>query len=128
MFLSFPIISGKTAAFPDSAKCPMCGAAKVFEPHSFATLSGGALLVDRATNCGEMSDDLDGFLSLHWHGAHESGVGIDPGKYCKVDLALDCRGGQFEFYFCSTKCLRQFLNKCVDELENEVQKAPKVEG
>ena len=39
-----------------------------------------------------------------------------------VHVADNCRGGQFDVYFCSTDCLRAFLNSCVDALELEVQK------
>ena len=34
----------------------------------------------------------------------------------------DVRGGQADLAFCSTQCLRQFLNHCVDELERLVEK------
>ncbi|MFA7061273.1 MAG: hypothetical protein WC156_10690 [Pedobacter sp.] len=37
-----------------------------------------------------------------------------------LDIIKDIRGGQAEMYFCSTECLRQFLNFCVDELEQKM--------
>ena len=86
-----------------------------------AILIGGALLMDRTNDSGRMSDDLDGFLTLTWHGAHDTGVGKDRGIYASVDLAENTRGGQFEVYFCSTNCLRSYLNFCVDELEKKIE-------
>lgn len=74
-----------------------------------------------------MSDDrvsggvdprLDGFLSMVWHGAHEGGHGEWRNLSSMVRVADNCRGGQFEMYFCSTDCLRGFLNDCVDRLES----------
>jgi len=92
----------------------------VFEPHSMAILSAGALLMNRVEDSGEMSDDLDGFLSFTWHGAHDEGHGADREIGCIVDVIRDAIGGQGELYFCSTKCLRKFLNQSVDELERSV--------
>lgn len=31
--------------------------------------------------------------------------------------------GQFEFYFCTTVCLRSFLNSTVDALEEKLKKS-----
>ena len=88
-----------------------------------AILEGGALFMDRRAKNGGSSDDMDGFLSLTWHGAHDGGLGQDRDIYTKVHIADDIRGGQFEIYFCSTACLRSYLNFCVDELENEIRQA-----
>ena len=82
-----------------------------------AILSGGALLMDRKTDSGGMSDDLDGYLSLTWHGAHDAGHGNNRNIFKTLYIAEDTRGGQFEIYFCSTQCLRAYLNFCVDQLE-----------
>ncbi len=118
---SFPFIEGERTTYPSTATCPQCNEQRVFEPHSMAILCGGAILMDRAARSGGPSDDLDGFLDLSWHGAHDGGAGIDPDIYVNVSLASEVRGGQFELYFCSTMCLRQFLNTAVDELERRVQ-------
>lgn len=87
-----------------------------------AMLGGGALLMDRKGQSSIHDDRQLGFLHLTWHGAHDQGVGGDRVMYKVVDIANDCRGGQFDLYFCSTACLRAFLNSCVDALELEVQK------
>ena len=119
--IKFPIVKGKSDHWPKKAVCPICRQNKVLEPHSMAILMAGALLMDRTEDCGGPSDDMDGFLSLHWHGAHDGGKGEDPEIGCEVDIIQDCVGGQAELYFCSTKCLRQFLNWCVDELEGKIE-------
>jgi hypothetical protein len=84
---------------------------------------GAMLMTNRKTRSGTMSDDLDGFLRFIWHGAHDGGSGRDEGIDALLDIVEDTRGGQADLYFCSTKCLRQFLNECVDELERRIEKA-----
>ena len=85
-----------------------------------AILTAGALLMDRKTDSGKMSDVLDGFLSLTWHGAHDGGVGAKRDIFTSVFVAESVRGGQFDLYFCSTDCLRNFLNECVDALDAKI--------
>ena len=62
---------------------------------------------------------MDGFLHLSWHGAHDGGEGKDREIGAMVEIARDVRGGQFDLYFCSPKCLRSYLNYCVDVLEKK---------
>ena len=69
------------------------------------------------------SEDVAGFLNLGWHGAHGEGQGIDREIDCQVPLAERVGEGQFGFFFCSTACLRTFLNRAVDELEEQVVEA-----
>jgi hypothetical protein len=122
--LKFPTIDGKKGKtdFPDKSICPVCKKNKVFEPHSFAVLDGGALLMNRKKDEGGPSPNMDGFLNFIWHGAHDGDIGIDSEVDALLPIADEVRGGQFDFYFCSTNCLRTFLNKCVDELENRIEK------
>jgi hypothetical protein len=64
---------------------------------------------------------MDGFLSFSWHGAHDGG----EGKYREIDATMqaahDVRGGQFDLYFCLTKCLRSYLNYCIYDLEKKMK-------
>jgi hypothetical protein len=101
-------------------KLPTIKNNKVFEPHSFAVLSGGASLMDRKKEFGGPDERMDGFLALHWHGAHDDGAGDHREIYKIIDIARKIKGGQFDIYFCSTNCLRQYLNYCVDELEKKM--------
>jgi hypothetical protein len=73
----------------------------------------------------EMADDTAAFFTLTWHGAHSSvgGVGQDADLWASIDIADRVEIGQFDLYFCSTDCLRKFLNYCVDELEREIEAA-----
>jgi len=120
--IMFPVVEGKSDHWPSNkAVCPMCGEKKVWEPHSMAILSAGALLMDRKANSGGPSDDMDGYLHLDWHGAHDNGQGDDREICCTVNIVEGVIGGQGDLYFCSTVCLRKFLNQCVDELEDRIK-------
>jgi hypothetical protein len=123
--LKFPVVKGKSGHWPKKPLCPICGRNKVFEPHSMAVLSAGAILMDRAEDSGGPSDNLDGFLEIHWYGAHDAGKGKDRDVFCEVDIIRDALGGQADLYFCSTKCLRKFLNACVDDVEAKMVNATK---
>ena len=131
--MKFPILKAKPV-FPSKPLCPQCKQAKVMEPHSMAILSGGALRVidpDPKTMTlkkmmsAEMAKDCVGFLDLIWHGAHNSDTGVRQQVFNTITLAEDTPNGQFEFYFCSTKCLRAFFNDCVDELEKRMKRKSK---
>jgi hypothetical protein len=121
--MKFPILKNARTKYPAKNQCAWCKRSKVFEPHSFAALSGGALLVNRKTGDGGPDDRLDGFLDFTWHGAHtnEGGVGKAPDIHEASAVAKNVRGGQFELLFCSTKCLRAFLNYAVDNLEERMK-------
>jgi hypothetical protein len=118
--LKLPLIRNEETFWPSELVCPICKSKKVFEPHSMAVLSLGALLMDRTNDSGRPSSDLDAFFRLSWHGAHEGGEGEDREIGCTLDIVRDIHGGEAELYFCSTACLRQFFNQCVDELERKV--------
>ena len=113
-----PLLKGKTFVYPSRPVCPVCGENRVFEPHSFATLSFGAMLNTRGGAGGD--DRMDGFLNLVWHDAH-SDVADRNVVYASVPVADDVQGGQGELYFCSTPCLRRFFKGLVDELDRRVQ-------
>ena len=89
-----------------------------------AIMNGGAMeVVNAKTKSANMATGCIGFLDLVWHGAHDEGTGADRETYVRVPLADWTPGGQFEFYFCSTRCLRDFLNACIDQLENKIRKS-----
>jgi hypothetical protein len=118
----FPVIKGKRRNyFPSKPLCPVCGKKKVWEPHSMASISAGALLLlDKREDYWGPSEDMNGYLYLNWHGAHDGGEGKYREMYLSFDIARDVKSGQFDLHFCSTKCLRSFLNECVDELEDKI--------
>jgi len=75
--MKLPTVNCHTNYHPKQALCPWCRKNKVLEPHSFAVLSGNALLMDRKEDCGSADANTDGFLHLLWHGAHDNGKGKD---------------------------------------------------
>jgi hypothetical protein len=108
----------------DTKMCLWRKTNKVLEPHSFASISAGTVLLDPNDPCsGGPSDKMGGYLDFSWHGAHtnEGGKGIRPDTYAYLPITKACKGGQSEFLFCSTDCLRAFLNYCVDELERRIE-------
>jgi hypothetical protein len=117
--MKFPLANGTHTAHPVKAVCPQCKKKKVLEPHSMAIFAGGSVYTGRKRG---IRDELDGFASITWHGAHDTGIGDDREIYTSTDVARDCQGGQFEIYFCSMDCLRAFFNSWVDALEAKVQK------
>jgi hypothetical protein len=121
--MRFPLLRNEKINYPSKNKCAWCKRDKVSEPHSIAVLSGGAILVNRKTGNGGPDPRLDGFLSLTWHGAHtnERGQGKYPDVYKALEIARDVKGGQLDINFCSTKCLRAFLNYTVDMLEKKAK-------
>jgi len=121
--IEFPVVKGKSDHWPKEPLCPVCGKNKILEPHSMAILCAGALLMNRKENTGVPSNRMDGFLDLAWHGAHDGGKGKVREIYCVVEVIKDVIGGQADLCFCSTKCLRRFLNTCVDQLEASMRKA-----
>ncbi len=115
--MEFPVLN-KTDA------CIWCKKGKMLEPHSFASINAGAILLDPDDpECGGPSEQMEGYLNLSWHGAHsnESGEGMLPDTFANLTIAKDNKGGQSDFLFCSTNCLRAFLNHCVDELEKRIK-------
>jgi len=122
--LKFPLIKCRQDYFPiakTGVRCPICKVGRIMEPHSFACLNGGALALDRRRR-NSVDAILSGFLDITWHGAHteHKGVGALPDTYERVSLVEDSHTGQFELYFCSTKCLRKFFNQWVDALDGKL--------
>jgi hypothetical protein len=124
-----PVVKGKRRNyFPTKPLCPVCGERKVLEPHSMASLTSGALsLLDKKEDIWGPSEDMRGYLDLDWHGAHDGGEGENRDIFTTVSLVRDVKGGQASLHFCSTNCLRQFLNTCVDELKTKIEMEMKSE-
>jgi hypothetical protein len=109
--IKFPVVKGKRVVFPTDHVCPWCQKRKLGEPPGMAILNAGAMR-PTAPECYTMADDDAAFMTLIWHSN-------DPSNYddASFEIAELVDTGQFELYFCSTDCLRSFLNHCVDELE-----------
>ena len=120
--MKLPVIQSSPNYFPQDGFCPWCRR-KIGEPHSFVELGGGALLKDRKSKIAGPSDQMEGLLTLTWHGAHDDGEGEDRDFDAITYLVEFVRGGFFGIYFCSTTCLRAFFNFCVDELDRDIATA-----
>jgi hypothetical protein len=117
--MKFPVQRGKSKEGLEAqpGTCPVCGGPLSAEPGGFAFINGGALRkIDKDTAV--PAADLIGFLSVGFHGGHS---GIEQVPSASMYVADDVPTGQFEFYFCSTECLRGFFNQCVDALEQTIE-------
>ena len=114
--LKFPAIKKMTDPYFAKRQCRVCESGGMHEPNSFAILHGGA------TDMSTSAASAPAWLGLTWHGAHtdQGGEGKLPDTGAELSIVEDCPGGQYAIYFCSTECLRSFLNQAVDALEESV--------
>ncbi|MBI3914762.1 MAG: hypothetical protein HY327_11345 [Chloroflexi bacterium] len=120
--LKLPVVQGNQVFFPKNRVCPWCRKNKIGGAHGMAVLNAGAMRKVGKERY-EMANDTAAFFTLTWHGDHS-----DASKehaFATIDVADMVESGQFDLYFCSTDCLRGFLNYCVDELEQRVKKKPR---
>jgi hypothetical protein len=115
--IKFPLLKDKKSCwipFSLGKKCECCGKKHTKDLDGvFICLGGGALKGNK--RMAEMSSELVGFLSLTLHDHNYNG----KGGY--LPIADNTKNGQFEFYFCSTQCLRKFLNHLVDRFEDGIK-------
>ncbi len=122
--MRYPLIQGKgDNGWPKNFRCPVCKARKVWEPHTFVSINAGALLMDRRQRVGAPSKDMDGYLDIGWHGAHDDGEGDFRETGGRLQIGDSVHGGQLCITVCSTKCLRKLFNTWVDDLEKKMKKA-----
>ncbi len=120
--LRFPVAQGSQSFFPADFVCPICESNRIGEPHEFVGLSGGA--------ASESGGNADGFLTIYLHPREVPPFGppqvanesIGQSEGAELEIVRDTNFGQFDLCFCSTSCLRRFLNACVDELERTLGK------
>jgi len=107
--MKFPLIKNNKPYWKPAiknGKCILCGEKP--KHGVFIALMGGTLEGNK--NSASISSNLIGFLSLNLHDHNSDKLGY-------LNIADNTSNGQFEFYFCSSKCLRKFFNKIVDEFE-----------
>ncbi len=98
--------------------CPVCKRRPVGEPHSFVELAGGALVFDKKHRTkAPVAGDVEAFLALTWHGAHDQGLGDFRETSVITPVLAEPHGGFCSMLFCSTTCLRSFLEGKIGELE-----------
>lgn len=106
MILELPIIVRPLNG--SSVYCTLCG--KVIDPFAgITTLSGGTEAWGK-----------EAFLMLENHVTLSPLPTPDSDRYRRVELALGGDDGQIELHFCSTICLRAFLNEAVNRLEDAI--------
>ena len=112
--MEYPIISKKTKSFfPTSVVCPICATNRTKLNSEFYVLNGGALeKINKNTSMS--SGKMEGFLSVQYHSGDDS-------ENCgfNFDIVDKSEGGQFDIYFCSTNCMRQFFNELIDKIEKK---------
>lgn len=105
---------------PPNARCLVCKQSTTRAMDTQVVLSGGALLVDaRGDSTSTKDGALEGFLGGTAHGPD----GRSRALLASVDVVRELAGGQFDLYFCSTKCLRSFFSSFVDELDRRAQQS-----
>ncbi len=115
------MVSDDNGTFPHDVEsvCPVCGLKKVSSEKEHVLIHGGALLLDEESESGvqaaNLVDNLQAFLFMGWESNHGDGT------YAELEIARDVTKGQFSLLFCSTKCMRSFLNTCVDNLEKQIE-------
>jgi hypothetical protein len=114
MQISYPVLKGDTRPhWPSDGRCPVCG--KNFrEAGQVAYIMAGA-----SWDAGELSvadDVIQAFLNVGVHGAR-----TDVKDSADIEIVSDLHGGQFDFEFCSTGCLRSWLNSVVDRVEQDLR-------
>ena len=120
--MEFPTINGESDPYFDRRECRVCGSKGLHEPNSFAYVSAGTMTkLDSRASAPAL--DQDSFFEVGWHGAHSDldGTGERPDTGGHLDIVKDGPGSQFAIYFCSTRCMRQFFNDCVDALEARIK-------
>lgn len=93
--------------------CRYCGENVFRETETFVLLTGGGL-VNRVVK----SNPVTAFLNLAWRAPYSRGEGGMLKMVQIVDYNSDDR--DFEFRFCSSVCLRAYLNSEVDALDSQI--------
>ncbi len=106
--MKYPLIEGTETHHPRDGTCLSCGKKT---GGAFVALNGGALLRIGKSNSAAPNENLWSFLSIIDHGVTKSGK--------PVRIVENEGYGQFEFYFCSTDCLRSFFSGLVDDFERQ---------
>jgi len=112
MNLRFPLLSGNDIPhLPRDAVCLVCGEA----------IKDGVVYFT-AGSVPDKDDDPEP-LAIWYVGYHSASPDCEGCAH--IDIVYDLKGGQFDLSFCSTGCLRRFLNYIVDELEHQLEMPPK---
>lgn len=92
--------------------CRSCGENIFKETETFVRLTGGGL-VERIVK----NNPVSAFLSISWRSPYSKGEGGVLETVRLVDFSED---RQFDLRFCSSACLRSYLNSEVDALDSKI--------
>lgn len=89
LIIEFHLIEINALFFLKESTCSWCKTNKVFKPHSFAVIGGGALLQTREGIAGPINN-MECFLHLSWHGPHsdDGGSGTAPNTNGTVEIYM----------------------------------------
>jgi len=123
--MKMPLISKNESCYPNEPICPICKKNKVFEPHTFVAINGGALRIGKSGNS-ISHKNMYGYLHLTWHGHHYQDINDEvKDTFFNLEIVNDSKQGEYELYFCSTRCLREFFNRIVDLFEEKISETVK---
>ena len=109
--MEFPVLHGKQHNFPDVSDpvCPVCKLKNVWGSNEYVELSCGSQI--------ENAQTIESDLWLDWFSNKDSN-----GVQAQAELAIasEVSSSRLQFAFCSTDCLRKFLNTAVDSLECKI--------
>jgi hypothetical protein len=106
----YPLLKGKQSHFPIKDATGGCSFCKGASENGFVGFSAGALQAGPTPGTFFPLSNGIAWFDLFDHGVTKHGR--------PLHVVTECSAGQFEFYFCSTKCMRSFFNKLVDDFEN----------
>lgn len=105
LLMEYPLNNKNNQHGPKPYHCSGCGRDT---GENFLTLNGGALYYDETLNAQFPDSKGRAFLDITSH--HND---VPKG----ISLISGLESCQYEFYFCSSTCIRNFFNKVVDDLE-----------
>ncbi|NRB40863.1 MAG: hypothetical protein HRU20_20730 [Pseudomonadales bacterium] len=113
--MDFPVLSGKDKHFPgiEDSMCPVCKSKAVWADNETIELSGGCRDTDDLHNANVHSD-----LWLDWWSQKDK-QGLQ--SHTELAIANHVESPAYQLAFCSTDCLRQFLNSAIDSLESQIE-------
>ena len=117
--MEYPILdeNSKDYTYPTDGKCPVCGAK--FADTGFAFFSAGGMAVDQHGDTITPENlMLESYFNIGFHGSEYFPSHIDEGKeetYLGLDIVHFCKSGEFEFNFCSTTCMKAWINTIFDD-------------
>ena len=107
--MEFPVLHSEKNVLPErtDSVCPVCSKNKVWGNNEYVELSGGFI---------SSAENLEVDLWLDWFS--ESNGGAQEQE--EVAIVSEVKAPRFQLAFCSTDCLRKFLNSAVDKLELKI--------